>query len=101
MRSLGFDFHGRSWLDIAMKEVKISDLKDHLSEHLRAVENGAEVIVTDRGRPIARIVPLPTPSRRIRLRPATKPFSDVRDLKHEPVEGFDIVDLLLEDRRKR
>ena len=41
-----------------MKSVKIAELKDKLSEHLRAVEQGDEVIVTDRNRPIARIVPL-------------------------------------------
>lgn len=41
-----------------MKSVKIAELKDRLSEHLRAVEQGAEVMVTDRNRPIARIVPV-------------------------------------------
>ena len=45
-----------SWPDIAMKSVKIAELKDKLSEHLRAVEAGDEVIVTDRNRPIARII---------------------------------------------
>jgi prevent-host-death family protein len=44
------------WLDVAMKSVKIAELKDSLSEHLRAVERGAEVIVSDRNRPIARII---------------------------------------------
>jgi len=39
-----------------MRTVKIAELKDKLSEHLRAVEAGEEVIVTDRNRPIARIV---------------------------------------------
>lgn len=84
-----------------MKEVKISELKDHLSEHLRAVEKGDEVTVTDRGRPIAKIVPLPSRDRRVRVIPAKGPFSEVRDLKHKRVGGFDIVELLLEDRRKR
>ena len=83
-----------------MKDVKISDLKDHLSEHLRAVERGAEITVTDRGRPIARIVPLARKGA-IRVIPNKKPFSDVRDVKHAPVEGFDVVEMLLEDRRKR
>lgn len=41
-----------------MKHIKIAGLKDRLSEHLRAVEKGAEVDVTDRDRPIARIVPI-------------------------------------------
>lgn len=84
-----------------MKDVKISELKDRLSEHLRAVEQGDEVTVTDRGRPIARIVPLKGRARRIRVMPAKKPFAEVRDLKREPVEGFDVVQMLLEDRRKR
>ncbi|MBI4260112.1 MAG: type II toxin-antitoxin system prevent-host-death family antitoxin, partial [Actinobacteria bacterium] len=41
-----------------MKRVKIAELKDQLSKHLRAVERGAHVEVTDRDRPIARIVPV-------------------------------------------
>ena len=44
-----------------MKSVKIAELKDRLSEHLRAVEQGAEVVVADRNRPIARIVPIGSP----------------------------------------
>ena len=52
----GFDKARTSWLDLAMKTVKIAALKDRLSEHLRAVEAGDEVVVTDRNRPIARIV---------------------------------------------
>ena len=36
----------------------MAKLKDQLSTHLRAVEAGDEVEVTDRGRPIARIVPV-------------------------------------------
>src|SRR5689334_8589896 len=47
----------RLWPDLAMKRVKIAELKDHLSSHLRAVERGATIEVTDRERPIARIVP--------------------------------------------
>lgn len=41
-----------------MRSVKIAELKDKLSEHLRAVEAGEVVIVTDRNRPIAQIVPV-------------------------------------------
>src|SRR5438876_12166544 len=46
------------WPDLAMKRVKIAELKDHLSAHLRSVERGGELEVTDRERPIARIVPI-------------------------------------------
>jgi len=41
-----------------MKRVKIAELKDQLSRHLREVERGGEIEVTDRDRPIARIVPV-------------------------------------------
>lgn len=36
-------------------EVGVRDLHDRLSEHLEHVENGTEIIVTRRGRPIARL----------------------------------------------
>ena len=35
--------------------VGVRDLHDRLSEHLGRVEHGAEVLVTRRGRPVARI----------------------------------------------
>jgi prevent-host-death family protein len=36
-------------------EVGIRELKNHLSQYLAAVGRGAEVVVTDRGRAVARI----------------------------------------------
>ena len=42
-----------------MKSVAVSKLKATLSEHLARVKAGEEVIVTERGKPIAKIVPLP------------------------------------------
>lgn len=36
-------------------EVGVRALHDHLSEHLEHVQGGAEVLVTRRGRPIARL----------------------------------------------
>jgi len=36
-------------------EVGVRELHDRLSEHLERVERGAEVVVTRRGRPIARL----------------------------------------------
>ncbi len=51
--------------------------KDRLSEHLRAVEQGAEIIVTDRDRPIARIVPF-RPQAPIMVTPPKAPFASVR-----------------------
>ena len=39
-------------------EVGIRELKQQLSRYLDEVEAGAEVLVTDRGRPKARLVPV-------------------------------------------
>ena len=41
-----------------MKHASIAALKARLSEYLSAVKAGEEVIVTDRGRPVARLAPL-------------------------------------------
>ncbi len=38
--------------------VGIRDAKMHLSKYLKLVQKGTEVIITDRGRPVGRIVPI-------------------------------------------
>jgi len=40
-----------------MKRVNIGDLKAKLSAHLKLVRKGEEVLVCDRNKPVARIVP--------------------------------------------
>jgi len=40
-----------------MKTVNISDLKAQLSAHIQLVRHGEEVLVCDRNKPVARIVP--------------------------------------------
>lgn len=42
-----------------MRTVNIADLKAHLSAHIQRVRDGEEVLVCDRNRPVARIVPCP------------------------------------------
>jgi prevent-host-death family protein len=39
-------------------EVGIRELRNHLSRYLHRVRDGDEVVVTDRGRAIARVVPV-------------------------------------------
>ena len=84
---------------MAMTRVKIAELKDHLSEHLRAVERGEVVTVTDRDRPIARIVPI---AEGVRLLP---PQRDITELvrRRYPRQPWAIgsSDLLAEERRER
>ncbi len=38
--------------------IGIREAKMHLSKYLKAVREGREVIITDRGRPVGRIVPI-------------------------------------------
>ena len=42
-----------------MKSATVSKLKATLSEYLTKVKAGEEVMITERGKPIAKIVPLP------------------------------------------
>ena len=42
-----------------MEQVGIRELKNHLARYLRSVRQGRSIIVTKRGKPIARLVPLP------------------------------------------
>jgi len=42
-----------------MRRVNIGELKARLSAHLRLVRKGEEVLVCDRNRPVARIIPVP------------------------------------------
>ena len=41
-----------------MRSANIADLRDRLTQYLREVRAGEEIIVCDRRRPIAKIVPL-------------------------------------------
>ncbi len=41
-----------------MESAGVADLKARLSEYLARVKAGEEVLVTDRGRPVARLVPV-------------------------------------------
>lgn len=85
-----------------MTRVKVAELKDHLSEHLRAAERGAEVIVTDRDRPIARITQYVAIGTRASLRPPVGSFAEVRERRFEPAGWpLDSLELLREERRER
>lgn len=81
--------------------VRIAELRDNLSKFLRRVENGETLEVLDRDRPIAHLVPIKDEGTRIR--PAKRPFSPKAHQHYTRLgpPGFDILDVLLEDRRKR
>ncbi len=82
----------------------IADLKNHLSEHLRVVRNGGEVIVMDRLTPIAKIVPLGnrTNKKKIGIIKPANPAEKIGQLKFEKVPGLtqEVLDAALEAERQ-
>ena len=46
-----------------MKSIGARELRQHASRYLREVERGGAIEVTDRGRPVARLVPIPRSNR--------------------------------------
>jgi prevent-host-death family protein len=67
-----------------MTRVTVQEAKTHLSRLLQEVENGGEVVISRRDKPVARLVPVET------TRPARKPGSmkglfDVGDEIFDPL----------------
>ncbi len=84
-----------------MKRVGVAELKDHLSKYLRAAERGVEVEVTDRNRPIARIVAVKA-SHHVAVKPARTTFTALRARVYSPARwARSSTELLLEERQGR
>jgi prevent-host-death family protein len=85
-------------------EVGIRELKNNLSRYLERVRNGEEVIVTDRGKPVARLAAIDAPTSRldepIRLGLVQPPKSKVRHVPGPRIKAKGSVsDLVAEQRR--
>jgi len=82
--------------------VKIADLKAHLSEHLRHVKRGESITVLDREVPVARLVPIGDASAGVIVHPpkVRGRLGDVR-LPAPARVKTDIVALLLQERGER
>lgn len=84
-----------------MKRVGVAELKNNLSRHLRAVELGEEIEVTDHDRPIAWLVPASRKSR-LTIRPPSRPFSEVSHVRHTSLHlPISSTELLRQDRDLR
>lgn len=88
-----------------MRSIGVRELRQNASRYLREVKRGETVEVTERGEPIARLIPIPKQEsnreRMIaegRLRPAT---GDLRDLGPplEPKPGEPLPSEILEQMR--
>jgi prevent-host-death family protein len=85
-----------------MKRVRISELKSHLSEHLRAAEAGESIEVLDRARAIVRLVPVRDAAAEIEILPAPRAFRSVRDVRLPAANGsVSSLDVLREERGSR
>ena len=42
------------------QHVSLRDANQHLSRYIEAVQTGEEIIITRRGQPVARLLPIPT-----------------------------------------
>ena len=85
---------------MAMRPVRIAELKSRLSEYLRLVRKGRSITVLDRETPIARIVPYePETNGIIVRRPAGKAAFGRVSLPRPFRTKIDVVDLLLEERQ--
>jgi prevent-host-death family protein len=69
-----------------MTRVSISELKSHLSEHLRSAEAGETIHVMDRARPIAKVVPVGSDAEGLETVAALRSFASVRNVRMAPVK---------------
>jgi prevent-host-death family protein len=93
-----------------MSTVGVKELKNRLTQYLRRTKQGEEVIVTERGNPIALIQPIKSAERAVSLEarlanlaaqglvalPTQKPLKRVRLVR---VSGKPISKSIVEDRR--
>jgi prevent-host-death family protein len=96
-----------------MRAVNIAELKNNLSRYLNEVRGGAEVVVKDRNKPIARIVPLGAAeddqaelmelvaAGSARLPQSGDPLPKSFWTAPLPKASVDLIDLLREDRDAR
>lgn len=84
-----------------MKGVRVAELKNKLSEHLRKVRTGRTLTVLDRSTPIARIVPYEEGNATLAVRAPLPDSPSLKDLSIPPPLRVrrDVVELLLEERQ--
>ena len=90
------------------QKANVAQLKARLSEYVRQVKSGTEIVITERGVPVARLVPLDPDERRasreqrlIRsgvLRPATNQSLKLDSLHGDPAAGTAALEALLAER---
>lgn len=93
---------------LTMKVVGVAELKAKLSEYLAMVKGGEEILITERGKPIAKMVkaePMDDELERLvrtgRYRPPIKPLpDDFFDRELPQAKGEPISETLIKERRE-
>ncbi|MBX3332332.1 MAG: type II toxin-antitoxin system prevent-host-death family antitoxin [Nitrospira sp.] len=89
-----------------MSQVGVRELKNRLSGYLKRVQGGEEIVVTERGRSVARIVPVKPASLKQALEPMLRDGAvrwsggKPRGASRRPViRGKSVADTVKEERR--
>lgn len=85
-------------------EAGIAELKGKLSECLRAVRKGGEVVIKDRETPIARLAPYEKSRTRLETIPPTVPWKEICAMEFKRPKGLkpgDLDEALREERKDR
>ena len=89
-----------------MPHVGVRELKNRLSRYLKRVQGGEEIVVTERGQSVARIVPVHISSLKRALEPMLREGAvrwsggKPRGASRRPViRGRTLADMVIEDRR--
>jgi len=97
---LDIDFMAFNDYIVVMTQVGIAQLKAHLSRYVRDIRRGETVIVLDRNKPVARMVPFQSAETILPIRQPLKPLRDYA-LPPPVHQAVDSLAALLEERRDR
>ena len=83
-------------------EVGVRELRNNLSQYLERVQSGEEVLVTDRGRAIARVLPLGAPRTLDQLiaQGLVTPARQTKRGSRRPIKAAGTVSDLVADQRR-
>ncbi|MBF0492907.1 MAG: type II toxin-antitoxin system Phd/YefM family antitoxin [Deltaproteobacteria bacterium] len=85
-----------------MINVKIAEFRSHLSEYLKKIRLGEEIIILDRDHPIGRLVSFENKKENVEALPKLKSFAKVAKMKFPRLNPeIDIVAELIKERRRR
>ncbi|MCB9739543.1 MAG: hypothetical protein H6747_09770 [Deltaproteobacteria bacterium] len=84
-----------------MERIGVAEFKSRLSEHLRHVRGGEDLVICDRDRPIARVTAFDGAADCVPVEAATQPLSAYVLPAIREVTACDIVDTLAATRAER